>query len=103
MSAAGSVQCPHDACSTDVVMPMTGLATLEHPAALVIGHGLVEEPLLRPSVVQVVIDDLVAEDLPRGAAALEPVGRVAQRVREALDVGLVRVPLECRPELELIL
>src|SRR5438094_5057717 len=103
MSAAGSCQAPHAAASTYVVMPTTGLPTLEHPLALVVGHNGVEETLLRARVVQVVIDHLVAEQRARHRPVLEPVDRLSQRVREALDVGLVRVALECGPELELLL
>src|SRR5260221_1905295 len=103
MSAASSVQLPHDASSTYVVMPTKGLATFEHPLALVARHGLVEETLLGTRVVQVVVDDLVAEQRACNRAALEPRDRVAQRAREPLDVGLVRVPNERRPELELLL
>src|SRR5579864_5672352 len=103
MSAASSSQCPHDAGSTYVVTPTRGLATLEHPLPLVARDRLVEEPLLRPRVVQVMLDDLVAEQRARDRPALEPLDRVAQRVREALDIGLIRVPLERRSELEALL
>src|SRR3954471_12538199 len=100
MSAASRFQWPHDAGSMYVVMPTRGLATLEHPLALIGRHDRVEEPLLGASVVQVVIDDLVAEQMARERPVLEPVDRVAERMREALDVGLVRVALERGPELE---
>src|SRR5581483_4253463 len=103
MSAASRLQCPHEACSTYVVTPTTGLATLEHPLALVARHRLIEQTLLVARVVQVVVDDLVAEETARDVPALEPVDRVAQRVRKALDVGLVGVPLERGTELELLL
>src|ERR1700704_521560 len=103
MSAASSFQWPQDAGSTYVVMPTTGLATLEHPLPFVGGHDLVEEPLLRTRVVQIVIDDLVAEQRPRNRPALESRDCLAQRAGKTLDVGLVRVALERRPELELLL
>src|SRR5438552_16205211 len=99
MRAAGSLQAPHAAGSTYVVMPTTGLATLVHPLALVIRHDGIEQPLLRTRVVQVMVDHLVAEQRACDRPALEPVDRFAERVREALDVGgLVRVALERRPE-----
>src|SRR5712691_7650645 len=86
-------------------MPTTGrpLATLEHPLPLVTRDDLVEEPLLRACVVQVMVDHLVAEQRSRDRPALEPRDRLARRVREALDVGLVCIALERRPELELLL
>src|SRR5580765_3743367 len=64
MSAASSDHAPHFAGSTYVVMPTTGLATLEHPLPLVTRDHLVEQLLLGARVVQVVVDDLVAEQLP---------------------------------------
>src|SRR2546430_16469070 len=96
MSAASSFQWPQDASSTYVVMPTTGLATLEHPLPLVGRHDLVEKPLLRARVVQVVVDNLVAEQRARDSAALEPSDRLAQGAREALNVGFVRVRSEER-------
>src|SRR5260370_29737221 len=103
MSAASSVQLPHDASSTYVVMPIKGLATLEHPLPLVTRHDFVEQPLLGARVVQVVVDHLVAEQRARERTALEPRDRVAQRMREALDIGFVGVPHEGGAELELLL
>src|SRR5256885_11792184 len=105
MRAAGSFQAPHAAGSTYVVMPTTGLrsATLVHPLALVIRHDGIEQPLLRTRVVQVMVDHLVAEQRACDRPAFEPLDRLAEGVREALDVGLVRVALERRPELELLL
>src|SRR5262245_54736339 len=58
-------------------------ATLEHPRALVAGDDLVEEALLRARVVEVVVDDLVAEEPARDVATLELADRVTERVREA--------------------
>src|SRR5436190_24271795 len=86
-----------------VVMPITGLATLEHPLALVAGDHFVEEPLLDACVVQVVVDHVVAQ---RGAGhgfALERRDRLTERVGEALRVRLVGIPLEWRRQLELVL
>src|SRR5438270_11727617 len=71
MSAASSVQWPHEASSTYVVIPTSGLATFEHPLPLVARHGLVEEALLGTGVVEVVVDNLVAEQAPRDGAAFE--------------------------------
>ena len=45
-----------------------GLAALEHAAALVVGHDLVEQPLLRLPVVEVVAPDGLAERLAREVA-----------------------------------
>src|SRR3954467_3553118 len=103
MSAASRFQYPQRASVTYVVMPTTGLATLEHPLPLVARHRLVEELLLGARVVQVVVDDLVAEELARDRALLEARDRLAHRVREALRVGYVRVALERGAELQLVL
>src|SRR5438445_8480764 len=84
-------------------MPTTGLATLEHPLPLIGGHDLVEEPLLGARIVQVMVDDLVAQQRARDHAALEARNCLAHRARKALDVGLVRIALEGRPELQLLL
>src|SRR6266404_6827497 len=82
---------------------LTSSATFEHPLPLVARHGLVEQLLLGAGVVQVVVDDVVAEDLPRDAALLQTGDRLAQRVREPLGVGNVRVALQRRPELKAVL
>src|SRR5438067_2062874 len=103
MSAASSCQWPQDAGSTYVVMPIRGLATLEHALALVGGHGLVEQVLFGARVVEVVVDHIVPEQPAGDAARLEPGDRVAECVRKSLHVGLVRVPLERWFELELLL
>src|SRR4029077_11066791 len=50
-----------------------------------------------------VVDHLVAEQRSRDRPALEPRDRLAQRRREALDVGLVGIALERRPSLETLL
>src|SRR5947209_8068019 len=103
MSAASSDHAPHFAGSTYVVIPTRGLATLEHPLALVARHDLIEQLLLRPRVVEVVVDDLVAEQPACSCSLLELDDRIAQRMRESLRVGFVRIPLERRFELELLL
>src|SRR5436309_14792143 len=84
-------------------MPTIGLATLEHPLSFVARDRLVEQPLLGARVVQVVVDDLVAEQRACNRPALERCDRVAKRMWEARDVGLVGVALERRPELEPLL
>src|SRR5438132_3720917 len=78
------------------------LATLEEPLPLVAGDDLVEQPLLRAPVVEVVVDDLVAERRTCHRPRLQRRDGLAQRRREPLRVGLVRVPLERRRELELV-
>src|ERR1700675_3637629 len=88
-------------------MPTTGVeglsATLVHPLALVVRHDGVEQPLLRTRVVQVMVDYLITQERPCDRPAFKTVDRLAHRVREALDIGLVRIALERRPELELLL
>src|SRR5262245_12037053 len=66
-------------------------AAFEVPLALPVGHVLVEERLLGARIVEVVVDDLVAERRARHRAFLQRRDRVAQGVREALGVGLVRI------------
>src|SRR5438067_7581065 len=101
IKAASARQCPHTASSTYVVIPTTGLATLEHPLPLVAGHDLVEEPLLGPRVVQVVVDDLVAQSGPGHRTRLQRRDRLAQRPWEPLRVRHVRVPLQRRRQRQL--
>src|SRR5438874_5900453 len=84
-------------------MPTIGLATFEESLPFPAGDDLVEEPLLGAAVVQVVLDDLVAERGARDVPLLERRDRLAQRRREALGVRLVGVPLERRRQLELLL
>src|SRR5213080_3969530 len=72
----------------------SSLPTLEEPLPLVGRHHLVEQRLLGPRVVQVVVDHVLAERLARHLAVLEAPDRVPQRVREALHVRLVSVALE---------
>src|SRR5207248_9491469 len=98
MSAASRFQYPQRASVTYVVIPTTGLATLEHPLPLVARHRLVEQLLLGACVVQVMVDDLVAEHRARDRALLEACDRLAQRMWETFRVGGVRIPLERRPE-----
>src|SRR5215208_3771973 len=92
----------HAARSTIAQMPITGRlmppsAAFEHAAALVVGDHLVEEPLLRAPVVQVVLPDGLTEGPLGELAALPEVHRFAQRRRESLRLGgLVRVALELR-------
>src|SRR5581483_2416431 len=103
MSAASRFQYPQRASVTYVVMPTTGLPTCEHPLPLVAGDRLVEELLLGARVVEVVVDDLVAEDLARDGALLQSRDGLPQRVREPLGVRDVRIALERRPERQLVL
>src|SRR5438046_1782578 len=84
-------------------MPTTGLTTFEESLAFPAGDDLVEQPLLGVTVVQVVVDDLVAERGARDMPLLERGDRLAQRRREALGIRLVGVPLERRRQLELLL
>src|SRR5258708_18729192 len=84
-------------------MPTTGLATLEHPLPLVLRYDLVEQALLGARVVQVVVDHLVAEQRSRNGPAFQARDRLAHRRRKALDVGLIGIALERRPELEPLL
>src|SRR5437763_5450108 len=84
-------------------MPMTGLATFEQPLSLVAGYDFVVEPLLDTTVVQIVVDHLVAEGGPRDRSAIERIDRVSQRGREPLGIRLVRVALERRRQLESLL
>jgi hypothetical protein len=54
----------------------TRLAALEESLALVAGDDRVEQPLLGARVVEVVVDDVVAERCPRHRARLERLDRV---------------------------
>src|SRR6266540_6707333 len=82
-------------------MPMSDLATLEQPLALITGNDLIEKTLLHAPVVQVMVDDLIAERPPRNAALLHLIYRLPQRRREARRVRLVGVALERLRQLEL--
>ena len=74
---------PNDASSTYAVIPMSGLAALEEPLPLVARDDLVKEPLLGTRVVQVVVDDLVAECLARHGTRLERLDCLPERRRHA--------------------
>src|SRR5438034_4133820 len=50
--------------------PKSDSAALEHPAPLVVGHDLVEQPLLRAPVVEVVLPGRLAERLAGEVASL---------------------------------
>src|SRR5438045_8593356 len=99
-SAASSSHAPKCAGVTYVVIPTTGLATLEQPLAFPARHDAVEQPLLDAGVVQVMLDDFFAERLACHRPRLERRHRFAQRRRKPLGVRLVRVPLEGRSGLE---
>src|SRR5687768_9417038 len=107
MSAAGASHTPQRACSAYAVMPMTGrtgLASLEEALPLVAGDGSVKEPLLRLRVVQVVVDDFVAERFACHRTSLELVNGLAKRRRNARQIGIrVRVALEHRRRLDPVL
>src|SRR5437764_2351682 len=84
-------------------MPMTGLATLVQALALVAGDDLVEQALLCPRVVQIVVDDVVAERGPGHRPPLQRLDCLTERRRKALRIRLVRVPLQRRGQLEALL
>src|SRR5262249_57750768 len=105
-SVPGAPACSSSAIGSSVAGLTTvspTLATLEQPLAFPAGDDLVEEALFDASVVEVVLDDIVPEGRAREAPLLQRVDRVAQRRREALRVGLVRVPLERVGCLQLLL
>src|ERR1700761_6968763 len=83
-------------------MPIRGLATLVQTLALPAGDRLVEEPLLGAAVVQIVVDDLVAERAAGERAFLQGADRVAQGRGGPRGIGLVAVPLERGRQLELV-
>src|SRR3954465_1914371 len=91
---------PHFAGVRYVVIPTKGLPTLEEPLALPVGDDGVEELLLDARVVQVMVDDLIAERGTCHATFLQRGRRLAQRRREALRIRLVRVPLDRGRQLE---
>src|SRR5919106_190489 len=95
MRAAGSSQAPQRTPGSAYdVIPMRGLATLEHPLALVAGDPLVEQALFGTRVVEVMVDDVVSEGGSGHRPPLERVDRLPQRVGEALGVRLVGVAFE---------
>jgi hypothetical protein len=65
-------------------MPTTGLSTLEEPLALVAGDDTVKECLLGAGVIQIVVDDVVAESAPGDNARMR-CPRVAEATRGLLD------------------
>src|SRR5919198_3540893 len=80
------------------------LTTLEKSLPLVAGHRLIEQPLFSSGVVEVVVDDLVAERRPCHGRALELVDRLAQRRGNASEALVcVRVALEHRRRLAPVL
>src|SRR6478752_8539787 len=84
-------------------MPMTGLATLEQTLPLVGRHDLVEEALLGARVIQIVVDDIVAQSRPRHRSSLELSDCLAQRRWEALRIRFVGVPFQSGRKLEPLL
>src|SRR4051812_44563500 len=103
MRAASSSQYAQRAGTTYDVIPMTGLATLEKSLALPARHDLVEESLLGPSVVQVVLDDIAPERGASDRPRLQGGNGIAQRRREPLGIALVGVPFERGRRLESLL
>src|SRR5260221_4195465 len=81
----------------------SSLPTLEEPRALVVGHDFVEHRLFSLRVVEIVIDHVVAERLPRHLSVLQLCDGFAHRVRKPFDVGLVCVAFELGRQLELLL
>src|SRR5436309_10016330 len=81
----------------------SSLPTLEQPLPLIAGNYLVEQGLLGARVVQVVVDDVVAERLAGHPALLEARDGVTQCVGETLHVRLVGVALELGREGQLLL
>src|SRR6266571_5264787 len=73
-SAASRSQTPKAARVRYVVIPTTGLEplpTLVQPLALPRGHDPVEDPLLGMGVIEVVVDDFLAERRPGHRAVIE--------------------------------
>src|SRR5215213_6324694 len=79
-------------------------AALQVALALPVVHDGVVELLLDARGVEVVVDDVLAEDSDRGLRALELPDRLVQRSRHPRHAGRdVAVALELRLELELVL
>src|SRR5262245_59890676 len=81
----------------------TGSGALEVALSFPVGDVAIEEPLLGTRVVEVVVDDLVAERGARHRAMLQRGDRVAHRAREPVRLRLVGVPLERGSEPQLVL
>src|SRR6201999_1472289 len=86
-----------------LIPPPGALQPLEPAEALPVGDGGVERVELDAGVVEVVVDDLLAERLARDRALPEQLRGLAQRRRHARLVGEVRVALVGRLERELVL
>src|SRR5215210_2283828 len=80
-----------------------GSAALEQPLTLVAGNDLVEEALLRARIIEVVVDDVVAQRRAGDGAVFQRRDRLAQRMREALGVRFVRIALESRRQRRVVL
>src|SRR5436853_4187808 len=86
-SAVSISQSPKFAAVKYVVIPTIGrsaLPTFEQPLPLVAGDDLVEEPLLDASVVDVMVDNRVAERRARNRPFLERGHGLAERRGEPL-------------------
>src|SRR6478735_3131262 len=81
----------------------TGSGALEVALSFPVGDVPIEQPLLGARVVEVVVDDLVAERGAGDGALFQRVDRVEHRAREAVGARLVRVSLECGREPQLVL
>ncbi len=102
----GSRQYDHDASVRYVVMPIRGLATFEESLPLVAGDDAIEQLLLGAPVVQVVVDDVVAErgsrkrSLPRvprsPRAASTGTAARRRRTRSPRAPGRARAPARSR-------
>src|SRR5450755_4469535 len=102
-SADSSSQSPNFATVTYAVIPTTGLATFEQPLALPARDGLVEQPLLGASVVQVMVDHLVTQGSARHRPGFERGDGLPQRRWKPRRIRLVRVSLERRRQLQPVL
>src|SRR5215470_277602 len=65
------------------------LDPFKEPHELPVGDGLVEGLLLEPAVVEVVLDDSLAEGLARQLRALQLVERLAQRLGHLAELGVL--------------
>src|SRR5713226_7070941 len=101
-SSAASRPMPPAAPVITATLP-SSLPTLEEPFAFVTRDHLVELRLLGARVVQVVVDHVVAERLPRHRPVLQGSNRIAKRMGESLDIGFIRVAFERGPKVQLLL